>query len=136
RLLDRRKAGDALLFAATNPLAAETASLSASRGGQPVIIAAFDPDARYASRLARDAAAFAVDTQPRLQGYLPIVILANAARTGALPTSNIATGPNIVTPDDARKLYNSPRSDGSQDTQENNIDVSPDLNSEDGAVAD
>ncbi len=148
RLLDRRKAGDALLFAATNPLAAETASLSASRASQPVIIAAFDPDTRYANRLAGGDAAFAVDTQPRLQGYLPIVVLANAARTGALPTSNIATGPNIVTPDDARKLLlpssssrppqpaNSARSDGVPDTKADIEDASPDSNSEDSAVAD
>ncbi len=42
---------------------------------------------------------FAVDQQPYLQGYLPVVMLANRARYGILPAQGdvVATGANFVT---------------------------------------
>ena len=42
---------------------------------------------------------FAVDQQPYLQGYLPVVMLANRARYGLLPAQGdvVATGANFVT---------------------------------------
>ena len=42
---------------------------------------------------------FAVDQQPYLQGYLPVVLLAQRARYGLFPAQGevIATGPNFVT---------------------------------------
>ena len=42
---------------------------------------------------------FAVDQQPYLQGYLPVVMLANRARYGLLPSQGdvVATGANFVT---------------------------------------
>ena len=47
--------------------------------------------------------AFAVDQQAYLQGYLPIVLLAQRARYGLFPAQGdvIATGPNFVTRADA-----------------------------------
>jgi simple sugar transport system substrate-binding protein len=46
---------------------------------------------------------FAVDQQPYLQGYLPIVMLANRARYGLLPSQGdvVATGANFVTAENA-----------------------------------
>lgn len=46
---------------------------------------------------------FAVDQQPYLQGYLPVVMLANRARYGLLPAQGdvVATGANFVTRDNA-----------------------------------
>ena len=43
--------------------------------------------------------AFAVDQQPYLQGYLPIVMLAQRARYGLFPAQGdvVATGPHFVT---------------------------------------
>jgi simple sugar transport system substrate-binding protein len=48
---------------------------------------------------------FAVDQQPYLQGYLPVVLLAERARYGIFPAQGdvIATGPNFVTARDAGK---------------------------------
>jgi simple sugar transport system substrate-binding protein len=48
---------------------------------------------------------FAVDQQPYLQGYLPVVFLAERARYGIFPAQGdvIATGPNFVTARDASK---------------------------------
>jgi simple sugar transport system substrate-binding protein len=42
---------------------------------------------------------FAVDQQPYLQGYLPVVMLANYARYGLMPSQGdvVATGANFVT---------------------------------------
>ncbi len=100
QLLENRKAGDALLFAGANPLAARTASdAGAGNSGPPIPVAAIEPDRAFLNGLGRGRGVFAVDTQPHLQGYLPIVILAHAARTGDLPTSDIATGPKFLTPD-------------------------------------
>jgi simple sugar transport system substrate-binding protein len=46
---------------------------------------------------------FAVDQQPYLQGYLPVVMLANRARYGLLPAQGdvVATGANFVTRENA-----------------------------------
>ena len=43
--------------------------------------------------------AFAVDQQAYLQGYLPVVMLAERARYGLFPAQGdvVATGPNFVT---------------------------------------
>jgi simple sugar transport system substrate-binding protein len=48
---------------------------------------------------------FAVDQQAYLQGYLPVVLLAEKARYGIFPSQGdvIATGPNFVTARDAGK---------------------------------
>jgi simple sugar transport system substrate-binding protein len=48
---------------------------------------------------------FAVDQQAYLQGYLPVVLLAERARYGIFPAQGdvIATGPNFVTARDAGK---------------------------------
>jgi simple sugar transport system substrate-binding protein len=64
-----------------------------------VEIGAFDlgPDVLEAVRAGR--LLFAVDQQPYLQGYLPVVMLANRARYGLLPSQGdvVATGANFVT---------------------------------------
>ena len=62
--------------------------------------------ARHVRPLARGARGgrdgrilFAVDQQPYLQGYLPVVMLAQQARYGLFPSSGqvVATGPHFVT---------------------------------------
>jgi simple sugar transport system substrate-binding protein len=46
---------------------------------------------------------FAVDQQPYLQGYLPVVFLAERARYGLFPAQGevVPTGPNFITRDNA-----------------------------------
>ena len=76
----------------------------AARRGR-VKVAAFDlgPDVLEAVKAGK--LAFAVDQQPYLQGYLPVVMLANRARYGVFPAQRgvLATGANFVTPANAEQ---------------------------------
>lgn len=79
--------------------------LAASKAltGTAVKVGTFDlgPDVLKAVRDGR--LAFAVDQQAYLQGYLPVVFLAQKARYGLFPAQGdvIPTGPNFVTADNA-----------------------------------
>jgi simple sugar transport system substrate-binding protein len=77
----------------------------AGRAGR-VTIGTFDltPDALAAVRDGRIA--FAIDQQPYLQGFWPIVMLALRARYGLLPGQGqlLPTGPNFVTKRDVRRV--------------------------------
>ena len=97
RLLDGRGSDHAIVFAGANPLAATIADRagSASETDKPAI-AAVNPDRAFLNVLREAARGFAIDTQPRLQGYLAVAVLARAVRTGDLPVSDILTGPRII----------------------------------------
>ena len=56
----------------------------------------FDLSGEIAKAIKADVIAFAIDQQPYLQGYLPVVILTNLARYGVLPSGNINSGPGFV----------------------------------------
>jgi simple sugar transport system substrate-binding protein len=79
--------------------------LAASKAlaGTDVKVGTFDlgPDVLKAVRDGK--LAFAVDQQAYLQGYLPVVFLAEKARYGLFPAQGgvIPTGPNFVTKDNA-----------------------------------
>ena len=81
--------------------------LAASKGlaGTDTIVGTFDlgPDVLKAVRDGK--LAFAVDQQAYLQGYLPVVLLAERARYGLFPAQGdvIPTGPNFVTRANAAK---------------------------------
>ncbi len=47
---------------------------------------------------------WAIDQQPFLQAYLPVVILANYDRYGVLPGNNINSGPGFITKDGLAKV--------------------------------
>jgi simple sugar transport system substrate-binding protein len=55
---------------------------------------------------------FAVDQQPYLQGYLPIVLLAERSRHLLFPARGelIPTGPDFVTPENAARVLQLSRS--------------------------
>ncbi|TYC52203.1 sugar ABC transporter substrate-binding protein [Rhodobacterales bacterium] len=57
----------------------------------------FDLSSEIASGIKSDVIAFAIDQQPYLQGYLPVVILTNLARYGVVPGNSINSGPGFVT---------------------------------------
>jgi simple sugar transport system substrate-binding protein len=57
----------------------------------------FDLSGEIAAAIKDDTIAFAIDQQPYLQGYLPVVILTNLARYGVVPGNNINSGPGFVT---------------------------------------
>ncbi|MCH9051712.1 MAG: sugar ABC transporter substrate-binding protein [Proteobacteria bacterium] len=56
----------------------------------------FDLSGEIAKAIKADVIAFAIDQQPYLQGYLPVVILTNFVRYGVLPSGNINSGPGFV----------------------------------------
>jgi simple sugar transport system substrate-binding protein len=47
---------------------------------------------------------FAIDQQPYLQGYLPVVFLTEKAKYGVLPTGTVRTGPAFVTKENAAQV--------------------------------
>jgi len=57
----------------------------------------FDLSGEIAAAIKDNTIAFAIDQQPYLQGYLPVVILTNLNRYGVLPGNNINSGPGFVT---------------------------------------
>lgn len=62
-----------------------------------VYFGTFDLSGEIADAIKDDVIAFAIDQQPYLQGYLPVVILTNLARFGVLPSGHINSGPGFVT---------------------------------------
>jgi len=71
----------------------------AVRGDRGVKVATFDLGADVLKAVRAGRLAFAVDQQPYLQGYWPIVMLAQRARYGLFPDQGavVATGPHFVT---------------------------------------
>ena len=57
----------------------------------------FDLSGEIADAIKGDVIAFAIDQQPYLQGYLPVVILTNLSRYGVVPGNSINSGPGFVT---------------------------------------
>ena len=87
-------------------------ALNASLTGEPAVdalkqsgltgkvkVASFDLAPAFLRSVADGSAAFALDQQPYLQGYLPVAILALNAKYGMMPSSDIQSGPNLVTRD-------------------------------------
>ena len=83
-------------------LQAESAVARAGRTGQ-VVLGTFDLAPDVLADVRAGKIAFAIDQQAYLQGYLPVVLLAQRARYGLFPAQGdvIATGPNFVTRDNA-----------------------------------
>ncbi|GGE94305.1 sugar ABC transporter substrate-binding protein [Stappia taiwanensis] len=92
-------------------------ALGASLAGEPVVqavkdsgmngsvkVATFDMSANFLQSIVDGDATFAIDQQQYLQGYLPVVFLANNARYGLMPGGNVPSGPNLVTKDKAAQV--------------------------------
>ena len=67
----------------------------AGRGGD-INVATFDMSAGFLESVDAGNAAFAIDQQQFLQGYLPVVFLALHAQYGLMPGGNVPSGPNLV----------------------------------------
>jgi simple sugar transport system substrate-binding protein len=90
----------------TTALEAVDAVRASKRAGQ-VKVASFDLTPDVLDAVASGRLMFAVDQQAYLQGFLPVVLLAERARYGLFPSMDgrvIPTGPNFVTKDDAGKV--------------------------------
>lgn len=90
-------------------------ALGASAAGEPTVaavkssgrdinVASFDLSANFLQSIVDGEAAFAIDQQQFLQGYLPVVFLANNAAYGLMPGGNVPSGPNLVTQDKAAQV--------------------------------
>jgi simple sugar transport system substrate-binding protein len=107
--IEERLADDAaidVILALNATVAGEPAvAAAAALQGRTVRVASFDTTDGILAAVAEGRAAFAIDQQPFLQGYLPVQYLAMLHRYGALPVSNVSTGPKLVrTEEAARRL--------------------------------
>jgi simple sugar transport system substrate-binding protein len=92
-------------------------ALGASTAGEPALAAAkatgrlasirvatFDLSPGFLKALVAKEAAFAIDQQQYLQGYLSVNFLALHAKYGLVPGGNVPSGPNLITSDKAAQV--------------------------------
>jgi simple sugar transport system substrate-binding protein len=101
----REGADGVLTLNSTTALQAEAGIARLGRTGS-VALGTFDLGPDVLADVEAGKIGFAVDQQAYLQGYLPIVLLAQRARYGLFPARGdvIATGPNFVTRSDAARV--------------------------------
>jgi len=85
-------------------LAGEPSAEAAGESGRDVMVASFDLSANFLQMIVDGKAAFAIDQQQFLQGYLPVAFLAMNAEYGLMPGGNVPSGPNLVTADKAGQV--------------------------------
>jgi len=100
--------GDYKGVLALGPLGAEPTlkALDASGKANSVKMGTFDLTPDVLKDVAAGKILFAIDQQQYLQGYLPIVLLAQNKAVGVAPASDVATGPAFVTKDNAARVIN------------------------------
>lgn len=76
---------------------------ASGRTGQ-VNVASFDISPGFLEAIVDGRAAFAVDQQQFLQGYLPVMFLALNAEYGLLPGGNVPSGPSLITAETAQQV--------------------------------
>jgi simple sugar transport system substrate-binding protein len=69
-----------------------------------IFFGTFDLSAGISAGIKDGIIEFAIDQQPYLQGYLPVVLLTNYARYGVVPANSINSGPGFVTADNIEKV--------------------------------
>jgi simple sugar transport system substrate-binding protein len=92
-------------------------ALGASTAGEPAVaavkalgrsgdvnVASFDLSASFLESIVAGDAAFAIDQQQFLQGYLAVNFLALHADYGLMPGGNVPSGPNLITSDKAGQV--------------------------------
>jgi simple sugar transport system substrate-binding protein len=92
-------------------------ALGAGTAGEPTVaavkeagktgairVATFDLSAGFLKSVANGEAAFAIDQQQYLQGYLPVVFLSLNAKYGLIPGGNVPSGPNLITKEKANQV--------------------------------
>nr|WP_200946483.1 sugar ABC transporter substrate-binding protein [Devosia sp. Root685] len=75
------------------------AALNANSKAGAIFFGTFDLSSEIAAAIKDGTINFAIDQQPFLQGYLPVVILTNLARYGVVPGNSINSGPGFITKD-------------------------------------
>lgn len=75
------------------------AALNANGMAGAIFFGTFDLSSEIAAAVKDGTINFAIDQQPFLQGYLPVVVLTNLARYGVVPGNSINSGPGFITKD-------------------------------------
>lgn len=101
----------------SNPDIDTVIALGASLAGEPaiaavdavgrtgdVVVGSFDLSGNFLKSVAEGKAAFAIDQQQFLQGYLPVVFLALHEKYGLMPGGDVPSGPNLITQDKAEQV--------------------------------
>ncbi|MHA3978819.1 sugar ABC transporter substrate-binding protein [Halovulum sp. GXIMD14794] len=84
--------------------AGEPSVAAANNSGRDILVASFDLSASFLESIVAGDAAFAIDQQQFLQGYLPVVFLAMNAKYGLVPGGDVPSGPNLVTQEKAAQV--------------------------------
>jgi simple sugar transport system substrate-binding protein len=85
-------------------LSGEPCVAAVKEAGSEVRVAPFDLSANFLKSIVAGDAAFAIDQQQYLQGYLPVVFLALNAKYGLIPGGNVPSGPNLITKEKAAQV--------------------------------
>ncbi len=80
------------------------AALQENGNAGQIFFATFDLSAGISEGIKNGTINFAIDQQPYLQGYLPIVLLTNYARYGVIPPNSINSGPGFITKDNIAQV--------------------------------
>jgi simple sugar transport system substrate-binding protein len=80
------------------------AAVEATGRSGEVNVATFDLSANFLQAVVDGKAAFAIDQQQFLQGYLPVAFLALNAEYGLIPGGDVPSGPNLITKDKAGQV--------------------------------
>jgi simple sugar transport system substrate-binding protein len=94
---------------ALGPIAAEPALQALDQFAKvgKIKVCVFDISPVIVEALIKNQVEFAIDQQEWLQGYLPVVFLANYVKYGSILQNDlILTGPNFVTSENAQKVVN------------------------------
>ena len=92
---------------ALGPVAAEPALQAVDDLGKvgKIKVCTFDISPRVIQALIKKQMGFALDQQQWLQGYLPVIFLANYVKNGSMPQNSvILTGPSFVTPENVEQV--------------------------------
>ncbi|KUJ78408.1 sugar ABC transporter substrate-binding protein [Ruegeria profundi] len=84
--------------------AGEPAVAAVKGSGREVNVASFDLSANFLQSIADGDAAFAIDQQQYLQGYLAVNFMGLHAKYGLMPGGNVPSGPNLVTQEKAAQV--------------------------------
>ncbi len=84
--------------------AGEPAVAAAKASGRDVNVASFDLSANFLQSVVDGDAAFAIDQQQYLQGYLAVNFMGLHAKYGLMPGGDVPSGPNLVTAEKAGQV--------------------------------
>ncbi|MCA0908577.1 sugar ABC transporter substrate-binding protein [Ruegeria marisrubri] len=84
--------------------AGEPSVAAAKSSGRDVNVASFDLSANFLQSIVDGDAAFAIDQQQYLQGYLSVNFMGLHAKYGLMPGGDVPSGPNLITQDKAAQV--------------------------------